>query len=217
VGVRLMLADDHRILREGLARALAGHGVDVIGQAQDGDEAIQLAEELSPDVILMDVTMPHVDGLEATRQIHKLCPDIKIVMLTMHADHDVFATAIRNGAVGYLVKDCSTEEIVEAVTLAASGAPLSPEMASSMLDEVRRLGAAEVEQAAADELIVSPKEEQVLQLIVDGCSTVEIGERLSMSSKTVKDHLAAIYAKLEARDRTEAIMRAVRLGIVNLD
>jgi len=211
-----MLADDHRILREGLARALAGYGVDVIGQAQDGDEAIQLAEELSPDVILMDVTMPHVDGLEATRQIHKLCPDIKIVMLTMHADHDVFATAIRNGAVGYLVKDCSTEEIIEAVTLAASGAPLSPEMASSMLDEVRRLGTSD-EEVAADELIVSPKEEQVLQLIVDGCSTGEIGERLSMSSKTVKDHLSAIYAKLEARDRTEAIMRAVRLGIVNLD
>jgi two-component system response regulator DegU len=215
VGVRLMLADDHRILREGLARALAGHGVEVIGEARDGDEAISLAEELSPDVILMDVTMPHVDGLEATRQIHKLCPDIKIVMLTMHADHDVFTTAIRNGAVGYLVKDCSTEEIVEAVTLAASGAPLSPEMASSMLDEVRRLGADEAD--APDELIVSPREEQVLQLIVDGCSTTEIGERLSMSSKTVKDQLAAIYAKLEARDRTEAIMRAVRMGIVNLD
>jgi DNA-binding NarL/FixJ family response regulator len=211
-----MLADDHRILREGLARALTGHGVDVIGQACDGDEAIQLAEELSPDVILMDVTMPHVDGLEATRQIHKLRPDIKIVMLTMHADHDVFTTAIRNGAVGYLVKDCSTEEIVEAVTLAASGAPLSPQLASSMLDEVRRLGDAP-DPTAPDELVVSPKEEQVLQLIVDGCSTAEIGERLSMSSKTVKDHLSAIYAKLEARDRTEAIMRAVRLGIVNLD
>jgi two-component system, NarL family, response regulator DegU len=211
-----MLADDHRILREGLARALTGHGVDVIGQACDGDEAIQLAEELSPDVILMDVTMPHVDGLEATRQIHKLRPDIKIVMLTMHADHDVFTTAIRNGAVGYLVKDCSTEEIVDAVTLAASGAPLSPQLASSMLDEVRRLGETP-DPTAPDELVVSPKEEQVLQLIVDGCSTAEIGERLSMSSKTVKDHLSAIYTKLEARDRTEAIMRAVRLGIVNLD
>lgn len=210
-----MLADDHRILREGLARNLREHGFDVVGQAQDGDEAISMAEELNPDVILMDVTMPHVDGIEATRQIHINQPHIRIVMLTMHADHDVFAKAIRNGAVGYLVKDCSTPELVEAVTMAAGADILvSPQLASSMLDEAQRLGAA----AGPDpgEHTISPIEIEVMQLIVDGHPTNEISVKLGISAMAVKEHLTSVYAKLQARDRTEAVMRAVRMGIVHL-
>ena len=214
--IRLMLADDHRILREGLARNLREHGFDVVGEAQNGDEAIDLAEELNPDVILMDVTMPHVDGLEATRQIHRNQPHIRIVMLTMHADHDVFAKAIRNGAVGYLVKDCSTPELVEAVNMAAGGDILvSPQLASSMLHEVQRLEAA-ADTTPGDEHVITPIEIDVLQLIVDGLPTSEISAKLLISTKTVKDHLSSIYAKLQARDRTEAVMRAVRMGIVHL-
>lgn len=209
-----MLADDHRILREGLARNLREHGFDVVGQAQDGDEAIGLAEELNPDVILMDVTMPHVDGLEATRQIHLNQPHIRIVMLTMHADHDVFAKAIRNGAVGYLVKDCSTPELVEAVTMAAGTDILvSPQLAISMLDEVQRLGTAA---DATGDNDITPLEIEVLQLIVDGHPTNDISFKLGISTKAVKEHLTSIYAKLQARDRTEAVMRAVRMGIVHL-
>jgi DNA-binding NarL/FixJ family response regulator len=214
VSIRLMLADDHRMLREGLRRSMIDQGFDVVGEARDGDEAIRLAEELRPDVILMDVTMPEVDGVEATRQIRASCPEIKIVMLTMHADQEVLTSAIRAGASGYLVKDCSTEEISSAVRMAVSGeTALSPQLAASMLDEVRRL-----DQPHRDEdRIVTRREEEVLQLIADGCSTPEVAEKLYISQKTVKNHLASIYQKLDARDRTQAVLQAVRMGIVSLD
>lgn len=212
--IRLMLADDHRMLREGLRRSMSDQGFDVVGEARDGDEAIGLAEDLQPDVILMDVTMPEVDGVEATRQIKQLMPQVRIVMLTMHADQEVLAAAIRAGASGYLVKDCSTEEIATAVRMAAEGeTALSPQLAASMLDEVRKLDQPQTE----EERLVTKREEEVLQLIADGCSTTEVAERLYISQKTVKNHLASIYQKLDARDRTQAVLRAVRMGIISLD
>lgn len=211
--IRLMLADDHRMLREGLHRSMSDQGFDVVGEARDGDEAVRLAAELHPDVILMDVTMPGMDGVEATRQIKEALPGIKVVMLTMHADQEVLASAIRAGARGYLVKDCSTDEIAAAVRMADGGeTALSPQLAASMLDEVRRL-----DQPGAEERVVTKREEEVLQLIADGCSTPEVAERLYISQKTVKNHLASIYQKLDARDRTQAVLQAVRMGIVHLD
>ena len=194
---------------------MTDQGFDVVGEARDGDEAIRLAEELQPEVILMDVTMPEVDGVEATRQIRLQFPEIKIVMLTMHADQEVLASAIRAGASGYLVKDCSTEEIASAVRMAASGeTALSPQLAASMLDEVRKLD----QPATADEeRVITRREEEVLQLIANGCSTPEVAEQLYISQKTVKNHLASIYQKLDARDRTQAVLQAVRMGIVHLD
>ena len=116
-----MLADDHRMLREGLRRSMTDQGFDVVGEARDGEEAVRLADDLHPDVILMDVTMPEMDGVEACRQVRAQVPDTKVVMLTMHADQEVLANAIRAGACGYLVKDCSTEEIASAVRMAVSG------------------------------------------------------------------------------------------------
>ncbi len=212
--IRLMLADDHRMLREGLRRSMTDQGFDIVGEARDGDEAIRLAEELEPEVILMDVTMPEVDGVEATRQIKIGHPEIKIVMLTMHADQEVLAAAIRAGASGYLVKDCSTDEIANAVRMAASGeTALSPQLAASMLDEVRKLD----QPANEEDRIITKREEEVLQLIADGCSTPEVAEQLYISQKTVKNHLASIYQKLDARDRTQAVLQAVRMGIVHLD
>jgi len=214
VTIRLMLADDHRMLREGLRRSMVDQGFDVVGEARDGDEAVRLAEELRPEVILMDVTMPEMDGVEATRQIKGSLPEIKIVMLTMHADQEVLAAAIRAGASGYLVKDCSTEEIASAVRMAVSGeTALSPQLAASMLDEVRKLD----QPANEEDRIITRREEEVLQLIADGCSTPEVAERLFISQKTVKNHLASIYQKLDARDRTQAVLQAVRMGIVHLD
>jgi two-component system, NarL family, response regulator DegU len=210
-----MLADDHRMLREGLRRSMTDQGFDVVGEARDGDEAIRLAEELRPEVILMDVTMPEVDGVEATRQIRAQFPEIRIVMLTMHADQEVLAAAIRAGASGYLVKDCSTEEIASAVRMAASGeTALSPQLAASMLDEVRKL---DQQPASEEERVITRREEEVLQLIANGCSTPEVAEKLFISQKTVKNHLASIYQKLDARDRTQAVLQAVRMGIVHLD
>lgn len=210
-----MLADDHRMLREGLRRSMSEQGFDVIGEASDGEDAVHLAEELQPDVILMDVTMPEMDGVEATRHIKEAFPEITIVMLTMHADQEVLTAAIRAGASGYLVKDCSTEEIASAVRMAASGeTALSPQLAASMLEEVRKL---DQPSADDDDRVVTHREEEVLQLIADGCSTPEVAERLFISQKTVKNHLASIYQKLDARDRTQAVLQAVRMGIVHLD
>ena len=215
MAIRLMLADDHRMLREGLRRSLTDEGFDVVGEASDGEEAVRLADALRPDVILMDVTMPDVDGVEATRRIHQQLPEIRVVMLTMHADQSVIAEALRAGASGYLVKDCSTDEIADAVRQAASeDATLSPELATAMLDEVRRIEPDPVD-ADADR-VVTKREVEVLQLIADGCSTPEVAERLFISQKTVKNHLASIYHKLDARDRTQAVLQAVRMGIVRL-
>ncbi len=215
MSIRLMLADDHRMLREGLRRSMTDQGFDVVGEARDGEEAVRLAEELHPEVILMDVTMPEMDGVEACRQIRAALPEIRVVMLTMHADQEVLAAAIRAGASGYLVKDCSTEEIAQAVRMTHSGeTALSPQIAASMLDEVRKLD----QRSTSDEdRVVTKREEEVLQLIADGCSTPEVAERLYISQKTVKNHLASIYQKLDARDRTQAVLQAVRMGIVHLD
>ena len=210
--IRLMLADDHRMLREGLRRSMTEEGFQVVGEAGDGEEAVRLAAELQPDVILMDVSMPDVDGVEATRRIRDLIPETRVIMLTMHPDQDVVAAALRAGAAGYLVKDCSTEEIAEAVRLAASDdAAISADVAASMLDEVRRLP-----DEPDEDRVVTKREEEVLQLIADGCSTTEVAEQLFISQKTVKNHLASIYQKLDARDRTQAVLRAVRMGIVRL-
>jgi two-component system, NarL family, response regulator DegU len=213
--IRLLLADDHRMLREGLRRSMTDEGFDVVGEAADGEQAVKLCAETQPDVVLMDVTMPDVDGVQATARIRSANPETRVVMLTMHADEGVIASAIRAGASGYLVKDCSTDEIAEAVRLAAADeAALSPGLAASMLDEVRKIETATAPEA---ERIVTKREEEVLQLIADGCSTSEVAQQLYISQKTVKNHLASIYQKLDARDRTQAVLRAVRMGIVRLD
>jgi len=211
--IRLLLADDHKMLREGLRRSMVERGFDVIGEARDGAEAVELAASLRPDVILMDVSMPEIDGVEATRQIRERQADVFIVMLTMHADQDVLADAIRAGANGYLVKDCSTDEIASAIETVAGGeTALSPRLAASMLAEVRRQ-----EDQAEQTRVITKREEEVLQHIADGCSTPEVAERLYISQKTVKNHLASIYQKLDARDRTQAVLQAVRMGIVTLN
>lgn len=212
--IRLLLADDHRMLREGLRRSLTDEGFDVIGEASDGREAVEMAGSLKPDVVLMDVTMPDVDGVEATRRLQASHPEIPVVMLTMHADEDVIAEAMRAGAVGYLVKDCSTDEIADTLRQAAADdTALSAEIASAMLQEVKRIDPVPADDS---DRIVTKREVEVLQLIADGCSTQEVADSLYISQKTVKNHLASIYQKLDARDRTQAVLQAVRMGIVRL-
>ena len=190
-------------------------GFDVVAQAGDGAEAVRLAERYAPDVVLMDVSMSTTDGVEACRQMRSIVPNTRVVMLTMHTDPETLSAALRAGAVGYLVKDCTTDEVAEAVRLAANGdTVLSPQLAESLLAEVRRLN--EPQHPVSEERIVSEREEEVLQLITDGGSTPEVAERLYISQKTVKNHLASIYQKLDARDRTQAVLQAVRMGIVQL-
>jgi DNA-binding NarL/FixJ family response regulator len=214
VTIRVLLADDHRMLREGLSRSLTQEGFEIVGEAENGEEAVRMAADLQPDVVLMDVSMPEMDGVEATRLILGTETATQVIMLTMHADKEVLSDAIRAGASGYLVKDCSTEEVAEAVRMAVQGdTALSAQLASTMLDEFRRLDQPD---AAEEDRVITKREEEVLQLIADGCSTPEVAERLYISQKTVKNHLASIYQKLDARDRTQAVLQAVRMGIVHL-
>ena len=202
-----MLVDDHTMLRQGLRRALEGEGITVIAEAGDGATAVKLALDTHPDVVLMDVSMPTVDGVEATRRLMGADARQRVVMLTMHADRDVIERSIKAGAVGYLTKDSSIAEVIMAIKLAANGdRPMSPRLATAMLDEAKKM----------DEGIVSAREEEVIQLVADGLGTTEIAERMFISQKTVKNHLASIYDKLNARDRTQAVLTAVRMGIVKL-
>lgn len=231
--LRLVMADDHTMLREGLRRALVERGLDVVGEAADGEEAVRLADAHRPDVILMDVSMPVMDGVEATRRVRERFPDTQVVMLTMHADHGVLDRAIRAGAAGYLVKDCTIDEVVRTVRQAASGTALSPELAGAMLAEaVRSSGDSESEGRHFDgagrpapaglrarhaaEPIITKREEEVLQLIAEGHSTPEVAAQLYISVKTVKNHLASVYQKLDSRDRTQAVVRAVKMGIIRI-
>jgi two-component system response regulator DegU len=187
--IRLLLADDHTMLREGLRRSMEGEGFDV-----------------------MDVSMPVMDGIEATRLLKERLHDTQVVMLTMHADEDLIVKAVRAGASGYLVKDCTTDEVARTVRMAANGeTAISTELAEAMLDQAQTL-----DYGHADE-VISKREIEVLQLIAEGASTPEVGERLYISVKTVKNHLASIYQKLDSRDRTQAVVRAVKMGIIRLD
>ena len=203
----VVLVDDHTMLRQTLRRALEGEGVKVVGEAGDGAAGVRAALAARPDVVLMDVSMPVMDGIDATRQLMSADARMRVVMLTMHIDRDVIDRAIKAGAVGYLTKDSSVSDVVEAVRLAANGdRPMSPSLASAMLTEARN----------DTDGIITSREEEVLQLVADGYGTSEIAEKLYISQKTVKNHLASIYEKLHARDRTQAVLMAVKMGIVKL-
>ena len=207
----VVLVDDHTMLRQGLRRALEGEGVRVVGEASNGDEGVKVALATKPDVVLMDVSMPGTDGIDATKLLVGADNRMRVVMLTMHVDREVIDRAIRAGAVGYLTKDAAISEVIEAIRLAANGdRPMSPKLAAAMLKEARTT-------PEETEPVLSTREEEVLQLVADGLGTTEIAQRLFISQKTVKNHLASIYEKLDARDRTQAVLMAVRMGIVRLD
>jgi two-component system, NarL family, response regulator DegU len=208
--MRVLLADDHQLLRQAIRRALEDAGMTVVAEAGDGGEAVRLAGELRPDVVVMDVSMPVLDGVEATRRIHDDLPDLPIVIITMHGDEALRRDAVNAGAAGFLTKDVSMQEVVATITQAAGGeVALSTELAATILAELEQ----GVDRAASP---LTPREEEVLQLIADGCSTSEVAAGLFISGKTVKNHLASIYEKLEARDRTQAVLSAVRSGIIRL-
>ena len=208
---RLLLVDDHKLLRQGLRRAVEEAGFDVVGEAGDGEEAVRLAVELSPDLVLMDVTMPVLDGIEATRRLRHSVPEARVVILTMHGEEETIHEALRAGAVAYLLKDCSTDQVADTLRAVAAGdTDLSADLARSLLKELPG-----PEPTVATSL--SQREVEVLQMFADGCSTVEVGQRLYISAKTVKNHLASIYEKLDARDRTQAVLMAVRMGIIRLN
>jgi two-component system, NarL family, response regulator DegU len=208
---RLLLVDDHKLLRQGLRRAVEEAGFDVVGEAGDGEEAVRLAVELQPELVLMDVTMPVMDGIEATRRMRQSAPEARVVILTMHGEEETVTQALRAGAVAYLLKDCSTDQVADTLRAVAAGdTDLSADLARSLLAELPG-------PIPAVATSLSSREVEVLQMFADGCSTIEVGQRLYISAKTVKNHLASIYEKLDARDRTQAVLTAVRMGIIRLN
>jgi two-component system, NarL family, response regulator DegU len=205
----VLLVDDHVMFRQSLRRALEGEGFHIVAEASNGNEAIALALQHQPDVVLMDVSMPVLGGIDATRQITRADNRQRVVMLTMHIDKDVVDDAIKAGAVGYVTKDSGVMDVITALRLAANGdRAMSPKLAQVMLQAASL--------ADDDESIISERESEVLQLIADGLGTTEIAQKMFISPKTVKNHLASIYEKLDARDRTQAVLTAVKMGIIKL-
>lgn len=212
--IRLLLADDHTMVRQSVRRSMESEGFHIVGEAADGEEAVRLALELGPDVVLMDVSMPVLDGIEATRQVRRQVPGAQVVVLTMHSDPDVVRRALRVGAVGYLTKDCSIEEVAEAVRLAASGdRTVSSGLAAGLLDQASQLQAELIDGQSP----ITAREIEVLQLIAEGASPPEVAATLFISASTVKNHLSSIYDKLDARDRTQAVVKGLRMGFIRLD
>lgn len=215
--LRILLVDDHELFREGLARIIAAQvDMQVIGEAGDGLEAIVLASELKPDLILMDFQMPGCDGLEATQKIKALLPDCLIVMLTVRDEDEKLFQAIKAGAQGYLLKTIRSPELLEMLRGAARGeAAISPAMAGRMLEEFRRLTQKEIPTPDAQVMIVlTQREQEVLSLVAQGQSDKEIAARLSLSLHTVKSHLRNILAKLHVSSRREAAWQARHKGLL---
>lgn len=218
--VRLLLVDDQALFREALATLLGVRDdVVVVGEVGDGEEAVRRAAELAPEVVLMDLRMPVLDGVAATRRLRAEQPEVRVIALTtFDEDEDVFA-ALRAGAVGYLLKDVSSARLVEAVlTAAAGGSVLEPSVAAKVVARVARMPADEPAGSArrAQPLVVplSEREVDVLRLLADGRSNREIAGRLHLAEGTVKNHVTNVLGKLGARDRTQAALRARALDLL---
>lgn len=221
--MRVLLVDDHRVMVEGLSNFLAAHGIEVLGVATDGLEAITLAQELNPDVILMDIRMPRCDGLSATRQIKALRPEIKILMLTTSAEDQDLFESVRSGAVGYLLKSISGSAFIEALQGLEQGTPpFSPGLASRLLNEFARLSVRDEgssglanrskdREGQADGL--TERQTEVLRLVAQGLTYRKVAERLSLSERTVRFHMTEIISRLHLQNRNQVLAYAGKLGL----
>jgi DNA-binding NarL/FixJ family response regulator len=212
--LRVFLVDDHALVREGIASLLEPHrDIEIVGEAEDGLEALEGAREVMPDVILMDIEMPTCDGLEATRLIKKEMPYVKIVILTVHDADDRLFEAIRSGAQGYLLKSIGSMELIEMLRGMDRGeAPISRSMASRILEEFARQ---DDTQGHDGELLLTRREREVLQWVARGASNKEIAEALVISKNTVKNHMRNILSKLHLSNRAQVMAYALRKGLVN--
>ena len=212
---RVLAADDQRVVREGLAMLLGLlPDVEVVGTAADGEEVLALAAELRPDVILMDLRMPRMDGVEATRRLRERDPGVKVVVLTTYADDRSVLDALRAGALGYLTKDAGAAEIQQALHRVAGGqAALDPAVQLHLVEAIAEGVPAGPDPASLPDSL-TPREAEVLTLIAAGLSNAEIAERLVVSEATVKSHVNHMLAKIGARDRAQAVGYAYRHGLV---
>jgi NarL family two-component system response regulator LiaR len=208
--IRVLLVDDHAVVREGLRAFLElQEGIEVVGEASDGGQAIEVAERLRPDVVLMDLVMPRIDGLAALHSLHERVPGTRTIVLTSFLDEDKLLPALRAGAAGYLLKNAEPQEVARAVRAAHAGETLIDPVVASRLVEAL---AAEEEDDPFDRL--TPREREVLGLITRGYPNKRIALELGLSEKTVKAHVGHVFAKLGVTDRTQAAVLAVRAGVV---
>lgn len=215
--MNVLLVDDHHLLLEGLQNLLIAHGVQVVGLAHDGLEAIELARATQPDVILMDIRMPRCDGLEATRRIRAEWPAARIVILTTSTEDDDLFEAVKSGACGYLLKSMNADDLIECLHGAQEGVPpFSPGLAAKVLGEYARLAGQQsvpAEGAGRPKTDLTPRQREVLALVVEGLTYKEVGARLNLSPRTIKYHMAAIMAQLHLEHRAQVLAYAGRLGL----
>jgi DNA-binding NarL/FixJ family response regulator len=216
MSLRILLADDHKITRQGLRSLLEKQqDMEVVAEAENGREAIRLAAEMAPDVVIMDITMPDMNGVEATRQILIKSPDIKIIGLSMHSDTVFVTEMLKSGAAGYLIKDCAFEELVRAIrTVFENKVYLSPSISGVVVEDyIQRLS--QTSFTGSD--ILSDREREVLQLMAEGNSTKRIAAKLHISVKTVETHRRQIMSKLDIHTVAELTKYAIRKGLTSLE
>ena len=208
--MRVLIVDDHPVTRDGLRAALStSDEIEIVGEASNGEEAVTMAAELTPDVVFMDVRMPGMSGIEATQEIRKANPDTKIILFTVEESRSVLAEAIRAGVSGYLLKESSASELVHAAQLAMKGdAVIHPSLTRAFIEEVQYID-------QRPEAPLSRRESQILQKIAWGATTKEVAHDLGISPHTVKTHLERIFEKLGANDRAQAVAIALRRHLVD--
>jgi DNA-binding NarL/FixJ family response regulator len=213
--IRVALVDDQAIVRAGLARILSpADGFEVVAECADGREAVQQLPALHPDVVLMDVRMPHLDGIAATVQLRAADAPLDILVLTTFGEDEVLWGAIAAGAAGFVLKDCSAEDLISAVrAIAGGGAWFDPGVAPRLLDQYRRLVVPTAREAARLQLLTD-RENEILKLMARGATNAEIAETLHVAEATVKTHIGSIFAKLGVRDRAAAIVFAYDHGVI---
>jgi len=214
--IRLLLVDDQRLMRDGLRILLELESdFEVIGEAEDGAKALEAYRQLSPDVVLMDIRMPNMDGVEATRRLRDFDLNARVIILTTFDDNEYIFEGLRAGALGYLLKDVSGEELADAIRkVAAGGSMIEPSVARKVVAEFARLAPATPE--AAEDLIepLSEREVEILKLVSQGLTNKEIAAKLYLAEGTVKNYVTSILQKIDARDRTQAALRARELGLL---
>jgi NarL family two-component system response regulator LiaR len=210
--IRVVIVDDHAVVREGLRTYLdLSDEIEVVGEARNGREAIDRARQLKPDVMLMDLLMPEMDGIAATRGVKEVSPETNVIVLTSFTDDEHIMPALRAGATGYLLKDVSANDLVRAIEGANKGqAQLHPDVARKLMEQISQPAARQEPPGAA----LTPRELEVLRLIASGMSNKEIARELVLNERTVKGHVSNILSKLGLADRTQAALYAVREGIV---
>ena len=214
--IRVLIADDHQVVRQGLRTFLELHDdIQVVGEAGDGLVAVEMAQQLHPDVILMDLVMPRLDGISATRQVKSSAVDIKVIALTSFTEDDKIFPAIQAGASSYLLKDISPDNLVEAIRAAYHGeARLHPEIARRLMQQVSQQTSLPRESQVDD---ITEREREVVRLVAQGRSNHDIAQELVISEKTVKTHISNILSKLNLQDRTQLAIYAIKKGLVDSD